>query len=916
MQIRASDCTAIVSLLTIFLGVGPPVASAASKQTPTVQVPHAATRNGVALPALVQQGRDLYEAGQFSNAARVWQQAEQNYQTQGDELNQAMVLSNLSLAYQQLGQWPQATQAIAASLKLLHPPSKTASINQLKILAQALNTQGSLQLAQGRAEQALAKWQQAAATYTQAKDEVGMIRSQINQAQALQTLGLYRRALTTLNQVNQTLQKQPDSSIKAAGLRNLGSALRVVGDLDRSRQVLQQSLVIAQHLKSPQEIEAALFSLGNTAQAQQNTKAALGFYQQAVSTDAWRSTPPSPTNRIKVQLSQLDLLVETRQWPAAQALWPQIQSQLANLPPSRAAIYARIEFAQSLIKLGTHGDGHGDAGNFQISPPPSLPMSPPPGQSPSPPGSPTSSPPASSLIAQTLATAVQQAKSLGDQRAEAYALGSLGGLYEQTRQWSSAQTLTQQALVLAQAINAPDIAYRWQWQLGRILKAQRQTPGENSAASGEAIAAYTEAVNTLQSLRNDLVAVNPDIQFSFREEVEPVYRQLVDLLLQSAKVTQPNQQQSLLAQARQVTESLQLAELNNFFRAACLDAQPVPLDQVIEQENPTAAVIYPIVLPDRLEIILKLPRQPLRYYTTRIDQKEIEGTLEELRRKLIKPYTLREVQSLSQKVYTWLIQPAEADLARSGINTLVFVLDSPLRNLPMGILYDGQQYLVQKYGVALTPNLQLLDPKPLKREQIKALAAGLAEPRHGFAQLNHVKSELAQIKAQVPSSVLLDQGFTEATLQKQINSSPFPVVHLATHGQFSSNADQTFVLAWDKPIKVNELDNLLRTRSQNRPGAIELLVLSACETALGDKRAALGLAGVAVRAGARSTLASLWSLDDETSALLMSQFYQELAKTNVTKAEALRRAQLTLLQNPQYQHPRYWAPYVLVGNWL
>jgi CHAT domain-containing protein len=142
------------------------------------------------------------------------------------------------------------------------------------------------------------------------------------------------------------------------------------------------------------------------------------------------------------------------------------------------------------------------------------------------------------------------------------------------------------------------------------------------------------------------------------------------------------------------------------------------------------------------------------------------------------------------------------------------------------------------------------------------------------------------------------------------------VVHLATHGQFSSQADDTFILTWDNRLNAKELDTLLRVTDQSRPNAIELLVLSACQTATGDKRAALGLAGVAVRAGARSTLASLWSIDDKSSALLMSQFYRELVRTEVTKAEALRLAQLSLLQNPRYQHPRYWAPFVLVGNWL
>ncbi len=500
-------------------------------------------------------------------------------------------------------------------------------------------------------------------------------------------------------------------------------------------------------------------------------------------------------------------------------------------------------------------------------------------------------------IAQLLTSAVQQAKNLKDQRAEAYALGNLGKLYEQTQQWSSALILTQQALLIAQAIDAPDIAYNWQWQLGRLLKAQGDPKG--------AIAAYTEAVKTLQSLRSDLVAINPDVQFSFRESVEPVYRELVSLLLQPG-FSERNQQN--LIQARDVIESLQLAELDNFFREACLDTKSVQVDSV----NPQAAVIYPIILEDRLEVILSLPQQPLRHYSTELSQSQIETTIEQLRQTLV-IRSKREFMPFSQALYDWLIRPASADLAKSGVNTLVFVLDGALRNIPMAALHDGNQYLVEKYSIALTPGLSLVNPKPLQRRALKTLTAGLSQARQGFAPLENVALEVKQIQSEIPSVVLLDQEFTSTTLQKELESSSFPVVHIATHGQFSSQAEKTFILTWDDRIGVKALDNILQPGA-SKSQAIELLVLSACETAAGDKRAALGLAGIAVRAGARSTLATLWSVNDAATAEVMSQFYGELAKT--TKAEALRRAQLTLIQEPSYQHPIYWAPYVLLGNWL
>ncbi|KAM3092144.1 CHAT domain-containing protein [Phormidesmis sp. 146-35] len=132
----------------------------------------------------------------------------------------------------------------------------------------------------------------------------------------------------------------------------------------------------------------------------------------------------------------------------------------------------------------------------------------------------------------------------------------------------------------------------------------------------------------------------------------------------------------------------------------------------------------------------------------------------------------------------------------------------------------------------------------------------------------------------------------------------------------SPNAENTFILAWDRQIKVNELQALLRTREGASDAEIELLVLSACETAEGDPRAALGIAGVAIQAGARSTVASLWSVDDQSGARLISQFYRELANAKVSKAEALRRAQLSLLRDKNYRQPIHWAPFVLVGNWL
>ncbi|NEO98262.1 MAG: CHAT domain-containing protein [Symploca sp. SIO2E9] len=508
-------------------------------------------------------------------------------------------------------------------------------------------------------------------------------------------------------------------------------------------------------------------------------------------------------------------------------------------------------------------------------------------------------------IAQILAKAVSEARVLQDKRAEAYALGQLGYLYENYKQWQQAKELTQQALLIAVESNAQDIAISWQWQLGRILAEQGLVT--------EAIKAYNQAFETLSRLRGDLVALNPEVGFAFRERVEPIYRQLVQLLLKN------DPSQANLQRAREVIEALQLAELNNFFREICFDAQPQQIDQV----DSKAAVFYSIILPEGLAVILSLPGKPLYYYSTTLvsDSNQdasvlLERTFDDLFATLNPFISSPEPLRPHQQLYDWLIRRAEKQLQNSGVKTLVFVLDGVLRGIPIAALHNRQQYLIEKYNLALTPGLQLLPPRALTPEQLETLAGGVSEARQGFSALPGVIEEVEQIAKLVPADVLLNQDFTRNRLEVKIDSAPFPVVHLATHGQFSSQAEKTFLLTWDGRINVKDLDQLLQVRERQNKRPIELLILSACQTAAGDKRAALGLAGVALRSGARSTMATLWSVQDNSTTQLMTQLYAALNQPGITKAEALRQAQLSLLKSPQYQHPFYWSAFVLVGNWL
>ncbi|MCF2150244.1 CHAT domain-containing protein [Desmonostoc muscorum LEGE 12446] len=859
-------------------------------------------------PNWEQQAKTLYEAGRFSEAVTILQQPLEFYQKKRDILGVAVVRSNLSLNYQQLGRWKEATEEINAALTLLQsePQQKQKSTEQLAVWAQALDVQGSLQLARGEIEQALDIWEQATTLYNQLGNSNRVTLSRLNQAQALQALGLYRQAKTTLDKLQQSLDKQSAPLTKAANLRSLGDALRVMGDLEQAQKVLQASLNIA---PQPEAIAAANLSLGNVSRSQasiktsqKNTEAAerkreeaLSYYQKAAEASA------SVIIQTEAQLNRLRLLTEMQRWAEALSLYPQVQSQLASLSPGRSTIYGQVNFAQSLLKMA-QAKNNADTNSSALAALPSSFLE---------------------EIAQILAVARQQAESSQDVRSLAFVLGNLGHLYEQTQQWSIAQNLTQKAINLSQSINASDISYRWEWQLGRILKAQNQDEA--------AIIAYNGAFDTLRSLRQDLAGINPDVQFSFRESVEPVYRQLVGLLLSSSVDGQKQQDkasQNNLKQAREVLEALQVAQLENFFQQSCQDIT-LQLDKVIDSEKDrTAAVIYPIFLEDRLEVILKLPKKQdlYRYPPRQLKIAEIQATLSQLQGNLQENGTFQEVKKDAQTVYSWLIEPAKDLLEQSGIKTLIFALDSPLRNIPMAVLYDGQQYLVEKYAVSLVLGLEVREPLPLRRSKMKVLAAGLREPPKNFSnfpELVKVNDELEAIKdAGISTTLICDDPkicndkFTSETFNQKFNRSDFQVVHLATHGQFGIDRENTFLLAGDGQFKIDDLDKLFRTQQQKRANVIELLILSACQTATGNDQTVLGIAGTTVRAGAQSAIAGLWNLDDESSVIFTKQFYQRLGRSDISKAEALRLAQQDILKQPNYEHPRYWAPYVLVGNWL
>jgi CHAT domain-containing protein/Tfp pilus assembly protein PilF len=497
------------------------------------------------------------------------------------------------------------------------------------------------------------------------------------------------------------------------------------------------------------------------------------------------------------------------------------------------------------------------------------------------------------------------AQRLGESRALSYAWGHWGHLYEQDRRYDEALQLTRQAVMAAQRVQAPESLYRWHWQTGRILRAQDR--------SEDALTAYRQAAQTLQSIRSELGVGAGASRASFRDTGGPVFFELADLLLQQAASGPAGPQaQSLLREARDAVEQLKAAELRDYFRDDCVDALQARTTS-LEAVTKTAAIIYPILFPDRLELLVSLP-DGMQRIAVPVTRDALTEEVRAFRRKLEKR-TTREYLPHGQKLYDWLIRPLEPMLGRQPIGTLVFVPDGPLRTIPLAALHDRKVFLIARYAIATTPGLNLTDPHPLPREHIKVLSAGLTEGVQGFPPLPSVRGELDTIERLFGSHPLLNQQFKTVALEAELKGKQFAIVHIASHGKFQAHVEDTFLLTFDDKLTMDRLSQVVGFfRFRDEP--LELLTLSACETAAGDDRAALGLAGVAIKAGARSALATLWFINDEASSALVSEFYRQLLDATASKAVALQRAQLMLLKDPAYQHPGYWAPFLLLNNWL
>lgn len=485
------------------------------------------------------------------------------------------------------------------------------------------------------------------------------------------------------------------------------------------------------------------------------------------------------------------------------------------------------------------------------------------------------------------------------------ASGLLGDWFDERGKPSAAIEHTQQGLLYAQQASHDELLYRWHWQLGRLLL----KAGKRDAA----ISQLRQAVAILKPIQSAMLRGYRRLKSPFSSRIRPVYSTLADALLEQAE-TLPDgmQQQKLLQEARNILEQMKKAEMQDFFSSECIDISDqaqVQLDAI----DPYTAIIYPIILPDRMSLLLSIHGK-ISQVVVPIRAKKLGSTALRFRQ-LLQTRSNNLFLHEAKQLHEWLIQPIEQYLSSAHINTLVFVPGGVLRTIPLAALHDGSSFLIERFALAVTLGLSLTMPKAMDKKNLNALVLGLSDAVQGFSPLPSVKKEMKGVASYFKSTTLGNQAFTVANMQQALDDDAFSIVHLATHGVFGGTPEESFMLTYDEKLDMNRLQALIGLSKHHRH-PLELLTMSACQTAVGNERAALGLAGVAIKAGARSALASLWFVDDEATALMIRHFYAALLQPGVSKAEALQQAQQKLIDQKYFWHPSYWAPFLLIGNWL
>jgi len=750
---------------------------------------------------------------------------------------------------------------------IFHPPLVHAD-NQASI------DKGNIAFFNGDFAQAAQHFQCAAEIYKSENKLYEQIEALFKLAETCQALGQYDEAETTIKTALKLALSTENQSLLANIRGALGQLLMLQGNYDVAEDYFNNELKKLNKKEYPAETAAILNATGNLMVIKKDYEGAIVAYQEA---GELAKQSDHIMLQIKCGLNEARAYSTKSDYQKCLNLVNVIFKKIDFLKDSYEKAYSFISVGQIIAQLQ-----ESDINDLNLI----------------------------ELSYNSFQKAANIAENIKNPKAASYALGYIGQLYEKEYRYSEALQLTRQAMATAHQADDLKSLWQWQWQSGRILRNMNDING--------AISACFQAVYNLGQIRQRLSEnCARDISFSFGQTVKPLYEELADLLLQrSANGKESTEQvKEDIINARVTIEQLKVSEIQDYFQNECVtalktsqtDIERMPLDQT--------AVIYPILFQDRIELLVNLPPDDLRQITVPVSRKKMSTCIKIFRRQLEESGD--KYLKTGQKLYEWLIKPLENLLKNQPVHTLIFVPDGELRTIPFSALNDGKNFLITQYAIGVTPGLSLTVPKHFSsQEDSPILFCGLTESVEGFPALPNVDYEIEGVQQFRKCIVLKNRNFTLENAEKELTTTPYSVIHIASHGQFASDPQKTFLLTYNGHLNMNHLEQMM-DQSRFRKKPVELLVLSACQTAAGDERASLGLAGAAVKTGAHSVLASLWFISDSATSRLMTDFYKLQAESpSLSKAQALQQAQIHLMHQEKYQHPTYWAPFLLIGNWL
>ncbi|MEP0855558.1 tetratricopeptide repeat protein [Trichocoleus sp. DQ-U1] len=911
--------------------------------------------------------------GQYQKAIEFYQQSLAIAREIGDSQQEARSLGNLGAAYNSLGQYQKAIEFYQQSLAIAR------EIDDGQQEARSLGNLGAAYNSLGQYQKAIEFHQQSLAIKREIGDRSGEADSLGGLGSAYHNLGQYQKAIEFHQQSLAIAREIGDRSGEAGSLGGLGSAYNFQGQYQKAIEFHQQSLAMAREIGDRSGEGASLGNLGSAYFFLGQYQKVIEFYQQwlAIAREIGdRSGEAASLGNLGMayrNLGQYRQAIEFYQQSLAiaQEIGDRLGESrslgsLGNAYYSLGQYRQAIEFHQQSLamareigdrlgesrSLGSLGAAYDSLGQYQK---------------------------AIEFHQQSLAIK----REIGDHEGEGIALNNIGLLLAKQNQPELAIIFYKQSVNVREAIRqdirglskeqqqsyTESIAYTYRnladllLKQDRILEAQRvldllkvqeledylnNVRGSDNSAQGIASRApeqqlkqgYDAILNQaieqgkeLAQLETIPISNRTESQKQRVIELRKNQQQLVQqfqIFLKSPEVAQ------LVAQLKQTTggEGLDLDKYAN------------NLQDNLKRLQQDAVILYPFVLDDRLELILITPySSPIRR-TVAVRKEELNQTIVDFRTSLNNATT--DAKTPAQKLYNWLIKPLENDLTQAKAKTIIYAPDGQLRYIPLAALYDGNQWLVQRFGINNITALSLTEfnTKPQAKLQILAGAFTtgsynfqIGNESFNFSGLKYAGVEVENLGKTVTSTTqVVDKQFNQGTI---LQMNDYSVVHLATHAAFvTGKPEESFILFGDGSRAT------LRDVGSWRLPNVDLIVLSACETGLGDKlgdgKEVLGFGYQMQQTGARAAIASLWQVNDGGTQSLMNAFYAALEKGNITKAEALRQAQIALITgdykalgeqrglgvqevinsslpadvSSRLGHPFYWAPFILIGNGL